>query len=1341
MSEIPQSAENKVSFSQEGFDALSKKIQVALLYEAQIKDYQELFASAEGLEDHEKEHVAKQLENASSFVATVERLHAQIHTTGAALTEDEINSIETMLASATAELNKVVISFEKILSQYDQETEADEEVETINAPEVLPTADLGGLYAEANIEAIKKTDKFGDIVFKDHREVTSDLRQIFTDKGFTLDGREDGLLEYVRGSLSTIKNYEKILKRTDLSDESRDRFQNLLTVETSMFLREVAGFFQTEPRDEAAEVKSESLPEAGVQDVEAEIASSLAEFVLFEKLKTDSPIFSTAEFKNAAAAVKAVRENQTNNGGDPKVFADIRRVYQVTLAKKLRALQVKAEEMGGLAALTADEAVPVPAADPAPVVEPVVPVEPPVAVAPVIPEPVPAPVAATVPTPSEPVVEKTPINLEERIDLAVAAGAEFYQSLPAEFLNSSESIGKLNAAEAGLGEAKKEPNQVTKAVLVATFMNALAEAKAEYESWQKQKAAVSAVVIPDAKDSSLPEAINPYDMSLLEEQSKDSGTIVSAAAEISESKELDIDFNQLEALSVSAAKESSAVPASVAEDLYIKERTKSLEAKAAYGVKEAEFNKALQKHYSSDGFLARLSSDKKVLGINQDLPPALEAMRQDLRAARALYTESLNSALSERSKRTYVKLDEKTIKSTSTFEVGSIDNKKYDSEASATVEAFIRKFYLEPQQAQLAMQEKIILTKKQIELKNRVLEVMAKHKWLMRGGFVVAAGAAGAVTGGAGLALAGASWKAAKIAGSAYMGAAAAKNAYDYFAPKVEEAKADVAATVKGFNSSFSIKDMVAAGGDAGTADMIEGLAAQYGSKLLAQEKVVKKQRLATVGAAVAAGGLTGYGSGLLDNSVMAQAGAASTGGVYNAEAAPKVAGVIKAAEGVPVVAEGPGPVVIETMSVERATQVTELPPLVLKDISFGPEANAAAIPEAQRAAFNNEVRVLASDVLAGELSIPEARFETQLFEKMQAKFGQAAWWSEAKFSKVDVGKFPEREAAVTFTPTKIVADATPAAEVAAPKVEEVITKGDTVSEILLEKFGTKFEGMSDVERGQVLDRFFNRLDQNPDTIKELGLRSGDIDLIYPDEKLNLTVLERELDAELKPVAVEEPASAKTGVLKVEVEADTKSVPITVKEPAVPEAIKPEVKLASVAEVPAIKPRLDSIAAKVSTEALGAKVKYEPLTFPKITALNGQFLEHPQFIKLQNEIWSNGKGFERAVSDAVKLVERDTYDFTDTMFGSRYESPFTLLQDMRLDDYEKFQAQPNENLRFFLQQNNIKYETYLMWTDLIDDMKKEMPYQATTKIGDMFGRLVLDEAMAKHNINLKVKTT
>jgi hypothetical protein len=53
----------------------------------------------------------------------------------------------------------------------------------------------------------------------------------------------------------------------------------------------------------------------------------------------------------------------------------------------------------------------------------------------------------------------------------------------------------------------------------------------------------------------------------------------------------------------------------------------------------------------------------------------------------------------------------------------------------------------------------------------------------------------------------------------------------------------------------------------------------------------------------------------------------------------------------------------------------------------------------------------------------------------------------------------------------------------------------------------------------------------------------------------------------------------------------------------------------------------------------------------------------------------------------------------------------------------------------------MKYETYLMWADLVNDMKKEMPYQANTTIGDMFGRLVLDEAVAQHNFKLNVKTT
>ena len=126
---------------------------------------------------------------------------------------------------------------------------------------------------------------------------------------------------------------------------------------------------------------------------------------------------------------------------------------------------------------------------------------------------------------------------------------------------------------------------------------------------------------------------------------------------------------------------------------------------------------------------------------------------------------------------------------------------------------------------------------------------------------------------------------------------------------------------------------------------------------------------------------------------------------------------------------------------------------------------------------------------------------------------------------------------------------------------------------------------------------------------------------------------------------------------------------------------------------------------------------------------------------MQNQVFEgNAKGFDRAISAAIERLDRNTYDFTDTIFGQSFKSPYTILNSMSIEDFEKFSAKPNPELRYDLQQNNVKYETYLLWADLVQDMKKVMPYQATTTVGDMFGRMVLDDEVDKYNIKLKVKT-
>ena len=94
----------------------------------------------------------------------------------------------------------------------------------------------------------------------------------------------------------------------------------------------------------------------------------------------------------------------------------------------------------------------------------------------------------------------------------------------------------------------------------------------------------------------------------------------------------------------------------------------------------------------------------------------------------------------------------------------------------------------------------------------------------------------------------------------------------------------------------------------------------------------------------------------------------------------------------------------------------------------------------------------------------------------------------------------------------------------------------------------------------------------------------------------------------------------------------------------------------------------------------------------------------------------------------MQRFDKATYDFTDTLFGSVYESPYTFLQDLSVAEVAEFRAMPNDEVRYFLQQNNIKYEPYLAWIDKIDELQANMPHDPKTTIGDLYGRAVAEGA-------------
>ncbi len=765
--------------------------------------------------------------------------------------------------------------------------------------------------------------------------------------------------------------------------------------------------------------------------------------------------------------------------------------------------------------------------------------------------------------------------------------------------------------------------------------------------------------------------------------------------------------------------------------------------KGEYREKQQAYKEALADFYEKQKSKATIQSQigagfRKItgLGLSPELPPAILAMQNEYKQLRAVYADSLNQALAERSQRE--------------------GNKEHSLKSDSAKIAFGKKFILEPNQEIVALQETAILSPEVKEVLGRVMKLMAKHKWATRIGIVTAAGIVGGLSGGAGFVLAGAgagaSFQASKMALSAGAGAAAG-----YGANRLTQGGVDKASTAfEGKSKEFTLADL-----DAFETELITAESDLRSAKT--------RQKMATIGAAVLAGGTTGYSLASVDvDSYLPQNREGLSKEAVDRIVADEIAAeaVVEPAPTKPPVAEVTPPVsepkpemIIETVPEFKIKPFT-MPfygfsgnlqyETVFSGIKIDGTFTAGELPEATRLELEKHIKLSMDDSLHAHPNIAEEKLEAEVLAKVQAKFGSAPWYASAGITKIDIEGMSVRpytiggvdvpaevsekiitggkevSAAIGSTESTYTEASPVRSEAVVPQEKisgsYVVQKGDTLSEITEKRFAGLLKDIPASKQGIILDELFRNIQADADLRGSLGIRSGDVDLIYAGEKVNLDGVEAELTRLVGREQILENFRT-SGPLSVEADAEVKNVPITVVEKPIP--------------VPAaVEVTADS--GRVYKEAVPVPVE-RPVA-PRPFALNGQYAEQPTYKEYINKTFGSMKVFEQAVEKSVQSFDNNTYDIFERpgfFGGSNYESPYRFLGEMTLQEVTEFETQPNEQIRAFMQENNMKYDTYLAWLDQIDLMVRTLPNEAETTVADLFARYVAETQVPKVNPLIK----
>ncbi len=374
---------------------------------------------------------------------------------------------------------------------------------------------------------------------------------------------------------------------------------------------------------------------------------------------------------------------------------------------------------------------------------------------------------------------------------------------------------------------------------------------------------------------------------------------------------------------------------------------------------------------------------------------------------------------------------------------------------------------------------------------------------------------------------------------------------------------------------------------------------------------------------------------------------------------------------------------------------------------------------------LGQSIKFLADELLSVHYNMSKNLLEDEIFNKLQIKYGGYSWWQSAKFTRLiidDLDLKPRESISTTKNPSS-----------EKKEIIYVVKKEDTFWNIIEKQFNEDIKDLPAGKRMEVLDRLFDTIEGTSELRATLNLRSGDdIDLIYPGEEINLSAVSLEL-GKILGVEIVSDSFKKSASLRVEENEAVKDIPIKFTS-SKEEEVKPLIKKL---ETAIIKTQKNSSIVTDSGPKIGIKSVFkkevEPITPPRFFKPDGNYFDQPDYKLFVSKVFGNEKAFAKILNRAIENLDNSTYDLFNKGI---YNSPFNLLKDMSLSEIQKFQNLPNARVREIMKTENIKYDTYLAWLDLIDEMttmKEHLPQEGTTTLIDLFSRYVAESEAVRLN--------
>jgi hypothetical protein len=134
----------------------------------------------------------------------------------------------------------------------------------------------------------------------------------------------------------------------------------------------------------------------------------------------------------------------------------------------------------------------------------------------------------------------------------------------------------------------------------------------------------------------------------------------------------------------------------------------------------------------------------------------------------------------------------------------------------------------------------------------------------------------------------------------------------------------------------------------------------------------------------------------------------------------------------------------------------------------------------------------------------------------------------------------------------------------------------------------------------------------------------------------------------------------------------------------------------------------------------------KPSDIYELESLTEKYLTAPRYQQHILSHYSSLQAFEQLLDATITKVEATTIDAIEKWLGDLPASAFAFVKDMSIPELEAFANRSFADVNADLQKQNIKYETFVVWRDMVDDMVPVVRGGRAMRFGELFAHWMVE---------------